>query len=77
MVHNEKAEADEIISGWRAVERLTGRSRVQLWRDVRAGLFPRDMTLAPDGTLLVSNFDSGQVEAVDMATVPGTPGVAG
>jgi DNA-binding beta-propeller fold protein YncE len=41
---------------------------------IRAGLFPRDMTLAPDGTLLVSNFDSGQVEAVDVATVPGTPG---
>ena len=44
---------------------------------IRAGLFPRDMTLAPDGTLLVSNFDSGQVEAVDVATVPGAPGVAG
>jgi DNA-binding beta-propeller fold protein YncE len=44
---------------------------------VRAGLFPRDMTLAPDGTLLVSNFDSGQVEAVDVATVPGTPGAPG
>ena len=44
---------------------------------IRAGLFPRDMTLAPDGTLLVSNFDSGQVEAVDVATVPGTPGGAG
>jgi DNA-binding beta-propeller fold protein YncE len=44
---------------------------------IRAGLFPRDMTLAPDGTLLVSNFDSGEVEAVDVATVPGAPGAAG
>jgi DNA-binding beta-propeller fold protein YncE len=44
---------------------------------IRAGLFPRDMTLAPDGTLLVSNFDSGQVEAVDVATVPVAPGAAG
>jgi DNA-binding beta-propeller fold protein YncE len=44
---------------------------------IRAGLFPRDMTLAPDGTLLVSNFDSGQVEAVDVATVPGASGVPG
>jgi DNA-binding beta-propeller fold protein YncE len=44
---------------------------------IRAGLFPRDITLAPDGTLLVSNFDSGQVEAVDVATVPGAHGVAG
>lgn len=41
---------------------------------VRAGLFPRDMTLAPDGTLLVSNFDSGQVEAVDVATIPAVAG---
>lgn len=45
MAHNEKTEADEIISGWRAVERLTGRSRVQLWRDVRAGLFPAPIEL--------------------------------
>jgi DNA-binding beta-propeller fold protein YncE len=44
---------------------------------IRAGLFPRDMTLAPDGTLLVSDFDSGQVEAVGVATIPGTSGVAG
>jgi DNA-binding beta-propeller fold protein YncE len=29
------------------------------------------------GTLLVSNFDSGQVEAVDVATVAGAPGAAG
>lgn len=41
---------------------------------IRAGLFPRDMTVAPDGTLLVSNFDSGQVEAVDATTVPGVAG---
>jgi hypothetical protein len=32
---------------------------------------------ATDGTLLVSNFDSGQVEAVDVATVPGASGTAG
>lgn len=44
---------------------------------IRAGLFPRDMTLAADGTLLVSDFDSGQVEAVDVATIAGTPGDAG
>jgi hypothetical protein len=27
----------------------------------------RGMTLSPDGTLLVSNFDSGQVETVEAA----------
>ena len=38
--------------------------------DIPAGRFPRDMTAAPDGTVLVSNFSSGQVEAVDTATIP-------
>jgi DNA-binding beta-propeller fold protein YncE len=37
---------------------------------IPAGLFPRDMTAAPDGTVLVSNFGSGQLEAVDTATIP-------
>jgi len=37
---------------------------------IPAGLFPRDMTTAPNGTVLVSNFNSGQVEAVDTATIP-------
>ncbi len=38
---------------------------------IPAGLFPRDMALSPDGTLLVSNFTSGQLEAVDVASIPG------
>ena len=38
--------------------------------DIPAGQFPRDMTAAPDGTVLVSNFSSGQVETVDTATIP-------
>ena len=38
--------------------------------DIPAGLFPRDMTAAPNGTVLVSNFNSSQVEAVDTATIP-------
>jgi DNA-binding beta-propeller fold protein YncE len=38
--------------------------------DIPAGMFPRDMTAAPDGTVLVSNFSSGQVETVDTATIP-------
>jgi DNA-binding beta-propeller fold protein YncE len=37
---------------------------------IPAGQFPRDMTAAANGTVLVSNFSSGQVEAVDTATVP-------
>ncbi len=38
--------------------------------DIPAGLFPRDMTAAPNGTVLVSNFSSGQLETVDTATIP-------
>jgi len=38
--------------------------------DIPAGLFPRDMTAAPDGTVLVSNFSSGQLETVNTATIP-------
>jgi DNA-binding beta-propeller fold protein YncE len=36
-----------------------------------AGGFPREMALEPDGrTLLVTNFSSGQLEAVDVADLP-------
>jgi 6-phosphogluconolactonase (cycloisomerase 2 family) len=38
---------------------------------VRSGLFPRQMALEPGGrTLLVANFDSYQLEAVDVADLP-------
>ena len=36
---------------------------------IASGSFPREMALLPDGTLLVTNYDSGQVEAVDVANV--------
>ena len=38
---------------------------------IPAGAFPRDMTLAPDGRLLVSDYSSNNLEAVDVATIPG------
>jgi DNA-binding beta-propeller fold protein YncE len=38
---------------------------------IPSGLFPREMALLPDGTLLVSNYASSQVEAVDVASIPG------
>lgn len=37
---------------------------------IKAGQFPREMALLPDGTLLVSNYASFQVEAVDVASIP-------
>ncbi len=38
---------------------------------IAAGAFPREMSLAPNGlTLLVSNFGSDQLEAVDTPTLP-------
>ena len=38
---------------------------------IPSGSFPREMALLPDGTLLVSNYASSQVEAVDVASIPG------
>ncbi len=41
---------------------------------VKAAHFPRDMAVNPDGkTLVVSNFDSGQVEDVVLAGLPRSP----
>ncbi len=38
---------------------------------LRSGLFPRDITVTPDGrTVLVANFASGQLEWVQLSTVP-------
>lgn len=38
---------------------------------IPAGLFPRELTLEPDGQrLLVTNFSSGQLEAVSVPTIP-------
>ena len=51
-----------------AADALDGRPAIV--GDIPAGLFPRDMTLAPNGTVLVSNFSSGQLETVDTATIP-------
>ena len=44
--------------------RLAGYLESPRW----SGLFPRDMTATPDGnTVLISNFDSDQLEAVKVA----------
>ena len=51
----------DALSGWPAVDGYIG-----------SGLFPRDMTVSPTGTLYVSNFSSGQLEAVDVASIPVT-----
>jgi prophage regulatory protein len=40
--------APAIIRGWDAVCRAVGRSRVQLWRDVREGRFPEPIQLGPN-----------------------------
>jgi prophage regulatory protein len=42
------AVSAEIIRGWRGVSGVTGKSRVQLWRDIRAGRFPAPVELGPN-----------------------------
>jgi DNA-binding beta-propeller fold protein YncE len=54
-----------------AVVTVTSRGSLVLAGYVGSGVFPRDMTLSPNGqTLLVSNFGSGQLEAVKVSNVP-------
>lgn len=38
---------------------------------IRSGSFPREMSQLADGTLLVSNYASGQLEAIAVASIPG------
>lgn len=45
--------------------------RPALLGSITAGDFPREMSLEPDGrTLLVTNYSSGQLEAIDLTTLP-------
>jgi prophage regulatory protein len=44
-VHAEVIPGSDLIRGWRGVCAATGKSRVQLWRDVRSGLFPAPIEL--------------------------------
>ena len=37
-----------ILRGYKAVESRTGKSRVQIWRDVRARRFPAPLELGPN-----------------------------
>lgn len=38
----------EIVRGWAGACAETGKSRVQLWRDVREGKFPAPLELGPN-----------------------------
>lgn len=37
-----------IVRGWRGASAATGKSRVQLWRDIRDGRFPAPIQLGPN-----------------------------
>jgi prophage regulatory protein len=37
-----------LIRGWRGVCHKTGKSRVQLWRDIRDGRFPAPIEIGPN-----------------------------
>jgi predicted DNA-binding transcriptional regulator AlpA len=40
--------ADDLIRGWKGICRHVRKSRVQIWRDIRAGLFPAPIELGPN-----------------------------
>jgi DNA-binding beta-propeller fold protein YncE len=44
--------------------------RPALVGDLSTGLFPRDMAVSPNGTLLVADFDSGAVQAIPTGRLP-------
>jgi predicted DNA-binding transcriptional regulator AlpA len=39
---------NDLIRGWRGVSAMTGKSRVQLWRDIRARRFPPPIEIGPN-----------------------------
>jgi DNA-binding beta-propeller fold protein YncE len=54
-----------------SVPRALARDRRAVLGYIRSGLFPRQMALEPGGrTMLVTNFDSDQLEAVNLADLP-------
>ena len=59
--------ADLAVVNPRAV--LTGHPTLALFGSIPAGRFPREMTVS-GSTLLVTNYGSGQVEVVDLRTLP-------
>jgi DNA-binding beta-propeller fold protein YncE len=74
-----------VDAGFQPVRVITSADGAQAWVTARAagwpavlghiaaGRFPREMAVPPggDGTLLVTNFQSSQLEAVDVASLPG------
>jgi predicted DNA-binding transcriptional regulator AlpA len=42
------APTRSLIRGWTRISAEAGKSRVQLWRDIRAGLFPAPIELGPN-----------------------------
>jgi DNA-binding beta-propeller fold protein YncE len=65
------SRASSALSVVNVAAALAGRPAVS--GEIRTGLFPRDMTVSPDGTLLVSDAESLQVQAVSIATLPREP----
>jgi predicted DNA-binding transcriptional regulator AlpA len=57
MAHIQNASATErrIVRGWEGASRKTGKSRVQLWRDVRNGHFPAPLQLGPNSVAWFEN----------------------
>jgi len=44
----ESGSRDDLIHGWAGICADIGKSRAQLWRDVRAGLFPAPIETGPN-----------------------------
>ena len=63
--------ADAGIGANLAIITVAGSGQLSLAGYAESGRFPRDMAVSPDGVLLlVSNFGSSQVEAIDVTSLP-------
>ena len=64
----------KIIRGWRQAEKRAGKGRVQLWRDVRAGLFPVPRQLGPNSIgWTEEEFDEHFANLPRVSWAPPTP----
>lgn len=45
----------DLIRGWQAIAAATGRSRVQIWRDIAEGRFPAPIALGPNSVAWIKS----------------------
>jgi prophage regulatory protein len=63
-----------IVRGYRALEERVGKSRVQIWRDIRRGLFPAPIELGPNSIAWFEDEIASHLESRPRRTYAASPG---